>query len=112
MGTVTPSLEMTTVKPIAETIANNFGGASVWTLDSAKIAENAFAFRGMCHADEWRAISADAVCLSSEALEETGMLVTSLKYLEVQDFDDHLSDPSANWLNPQLFKGESIADLP
>merc|ERR1712194_1003773 len=87
----------------AERIASNFGGASVWTVDTAKLAENAFAFRGMCHVkDEWKAVSADAVSLSAEALEETGKVIASLKYLEILDFDDHLADPSANWLNPQI----------
>eukprot|EP00929_Paragymnodinium_shiwhaense_P115481 TRINITY_DN84407_c0_g1_i1.p2 TRINITY_DN84407_c0_g1~~TRINITY_DN84407_c0_g1_i1.p2 ORF type:complete len:194 (+),score=37.76 TRINITY_DN84407_c0_g1_i1:104-685(+) len=109
----TPSgnTELTPVKAIADKVASNYaGGASAWGLDAAKVGQDQFAFVGMRHAkDQWSACGADAGAVSQEGLKHTKRLISEMKYLDVVDFDDHLNNPSLNWLNPDLFKGDAIA---
>ncbi|CAE8586860.1 unnamed protein product, partial [Polarella glacialis] len=112
-ATASGNLEMTSVKAIAEKIASNFASASVWTLDASKLPERKFAMVGMSHTkDEWKAIGADAVSLSSEAMEHSARLISEMKYLDLVDFDDHLADGSLSWLNETIFKGDPLAALP
>mmetsp|Transcript_16224 Transcript_16224/g.48957 ORF Transcript_16224/g.48957 Transcript_16224/m.48957 type:complete len:209 (-) Transcript_16224:100-726(-) len=106
------SLDMTPVKAIAEKLVSNFSSASVWALDAAKLPERQFALRGSNHSkEEWKTIPTDAVSLGDEALKHTSRVISEMKYLEVIDFDDHLTDVSLSWLNEGLFKGDPLGDL-
>merc|ERR1712194_183881 len=107
------SSDMAPVKAIGDKIASNFPGASVWIYDGAKLAESQIALKGQYHAkDEWRSITSTAVSLSAEALKQTSRVISEMKYLEIVDFDDHLTDASLSWLNENIFKGDPLADVP
>mmetsp|Transcript_20858 Transcript_20858/g.45958 ORF Transcript_20858/g.45958 Transcript_20858/m.45958 type:complete len:206 (+) Transcript_20858:75-692(+) len=111
-GSVSGSTELSPVKGIADKVASNFGSATCWALDLAKMSQRQFALHGMYHSkDEWKQISSEAVSVSDEALKQTGRAISEMKYLEIVDFDDHLTDAALNWLNTDLFKGDPIADL-
>mmetsp|Transcript_24033 Transcript_24033/g.66838 ORF Transcript_24033/g.66838 Transcript_24033/m.66838 type:complete len:197 (+) Transcript_24033:116-706(+) len=96
--------EITPVKNVADKVASNFIGASVWTLDALKLSmRQEFPFIGMYHSkDEWKLINTNSVTLNKEALKQTAGLITDMRHLDVVDFDDHLASPAANWLNPNL----------
>mmetsp|Transcript_22730 Transcript_22730/g.51902 ORF Transcript_22730/g.51902 Transcript_22730/m.51902 type:complete len:213 (-) Transcript_22730:103-741(-) len=108
------SLEINPFKPIADKIASNCPAASAWAVDAAKLPEKKFALSGYFHSkDDWKAVGSDGVTLGSgdEALKEVARAISEMKYLEVVDFDDHLTDATLNWLNPSLFKGDKISGL-
>mmetsp|Transcript_41291 Transcript_41291/g.131309 ORF Transcript_41291/g.131309 Transcript_41291/m.131309 type:complete len:208 (-) Transcript_41291:127-750(-) len=106
------SLDMAPVKAIADKLASNFALASVWALDAAKLPEQQLALRGSCHnKEEWKPIGSEAVSLGDEAMQHTARLVSEMRYLEIVDFDDHLTDVSLSWLNENLFKGDPLEDL-
>uniref|UniRef100_A0A7S1A9U7 MPN domain-containing protein n=1 Tax=Noctiluca scintillans TaxID=2966 RepID=A0A7S1A9U7_NOCSC len=107
-----PSVEITPIKGIAEKLVSNFSAASIWTLDPAKLPEGRFALQGKAYPkDEWKPISSDSITLSEEALKHTGRIISELKYLEIEDFDDHLADAKKNWLNPRLFEGDPLGSM-
>lgn len=106
------SLDIAPVKAIADKIASNFPGACVWAFDPSKLADRQFALSGMVNVkEEWKPIAADCVSLSEEAVKRTSVLISELKYLEIVDFDDHLTDGSLSWMNEKLFKGDALADM-
>merc|ERR1711957_362367 len=101
------------VKGIADKVASNFNAASVWAVDAAKLPQKQLALHGMSHArDEWKPVKAEDVSISDEVFKHTANMISDLKYLGVVDFDDHLNDASLNWLNPTLFKGNPLQDMP
>jgi len=112
-ATISGSLDITPVKAIADKIASNFPAASVWALDTTKLPGKQFALHGMSQVkEEWKPISCDSVNLSEEALKQTTRVIAEMKYLELVDFDDHLTDASLNWLNTNLFKDDPLAEVP
>jgi len=108
----TRSFDMKPVKAIADKIAKNFQHATVWTIDAAKLSELQFAMRGMCYArEEWKQVPGDAVSLGEDTLKQTSRVISEMKYLDIVDFDDHLTDASLSWLNHDLFKGDPLANM-
>merc|ERR1712137_398492 len=104
--------DITPVKPIVDKIASNFSSASVWSFDGSKLADSQFAFKGQYHAkDEWKSIINENVSLSDEALKHASRVISEMKYLEIVDFDDHLTDASLSWLNQDLFKKDPLEDV-
>merc|ERR1712118_191892 len=111
-ATVANSAEMSSVKPIAEKVAANYPGASAWFIDSTKLAKKQVAMTGFANVSgEWKGISADAVGVTDEIVKHTTRLISDMKYLELVDFDDHLNDASASFLNTDLFKGDALGKL-
>eukprot|EP00403_Amphidinium_massartii_P033668 CAMPEP_0178439170 /NCGR_PEP_ID=MMETSP0689_2-20121128/36009_1 /TAXON_ID=160604 /ORGANISM="Amphidinium massartii, Strain CS-259" /LENGTH=215 /DNA_ID=CAMNT_0020061673 /DNA_START=44 /DNA_END=688 /DNA_ORIENTATION=- len=109
------ALEMGPVKAVADKVVSNCPAASVWTVDSSKLAERKPALCGYFHAkDEWKLTGFDAATLAGgeEAVKHASRLISELKYMELVDVDDHLSNATLNWLNPSLFKGDAILELP
>eukprot|EP00928_Gymnodinium_smaydae_P070207 TRINITY_DN54106_c0_g1_i1.p1 TRINITY_DN54106_c0_g1~~TRINITY_DN54106_c0_g1_i1.p1 ORF type:complete len:214 (+),score=48.88 TRINITY_DN54106_c0_g1_i1:83-724(+) len=102
-----------TAKPIGDKIAAQFSGASIWAFDASRLAQQQPALKGFSSAkDEWKPLPADAAGVSGDVLKHTARLITEMKYLELVDFDDHLADPAADWLNAALFQGDALSKLP
>merc|ERR1712232_363954 len=102
-ATASGAVDYKPVQAIADTIAENFAGATVWCIDAAKMAERQFALRGWLNVKElngkedWKGISGDSVSLSDEAKKHTSRVISEMKCLELIDFDDHLGDASLSW---------------
>mmetsp|Transcript_17993 Transcript_17993/g.49986 ORF Transcript_17993/g.49986 Transcript_17993/m.49986 type:complete len:213 (-) Transcript_17993:121-759(-) len=105
--------DMAAVKPIADKLAANFSSCSVWTVDAAKLPQKQFALRGMCHnkEGEWKQVASDAQVCGDEVLPATSRMISDMKYLEIVDFDDHLTDASLSWLNQNLFHKDPVDDM-
>jgi len=100
-------------KSIADKLAQNFPGATVWVLDASKIAESKVALVGHSQTkDDWRPFAPNTVNVSDETLKQTAKLISDMKYIDIVDFDDHFGDISENFLNPDLLKGHPIDTLP
>eukprot|EP00927_Polykrikos_kofoidii_P079480 TRINITY_DN76266_c0_g1_i1.p2 TRINITY_DN76266_c0_g1~~TRINITY_DN76266_c0_g1_i1.p2 ORF type:complete len:232 (+),score=34.23 TRINITY_DN76266_c0_g1_i1:82-696(+) len=111
-ATTNGSTDIGSVRAIADKVASNCAGLTVWALDPVKLAARQFCLTGMYQSkDEWKSLGADAASVTAEVVTHTSRIISEMKYMDVIDFDDHLVNPASNWLNPTLFEGDPLDRL-
>mmetsp|Transcript_91291 Transcript_91291/g.144261 ORF Transcript_91291/g.144261 Transcript_91291/m.144261 type:complete len:209 (+) Transcript_91291:81-707(+) len=104
-------IDKSPVQPIADKLAANCSNASLWALELQRLAEKKCAMVGMHYSSkegdkDWRAVSPEAIRVGAEVFEQTERVIAEMKYLDIVDFDEHLTDAKLDWLNSNLFQSD------
>ncbi|CEM35087.1 unnamed protein product [Vitrella brassicaformis CCMP3155] len=90
-------------KAIADRLTANCNFAAVFMLDAEKVPEGQPALK--CYAGsrgDWSSVSASRVHIGEDVIDSAGEYISSERYVDIVDFDNHFECPELDWTNPEF----------